>query len=184
MPARPTPVPRRRRQHAAAFAVAVLCAGLLGGCGFTDATERVYTPANGANENPAETEVAVLGAVIVSTTPGSGSFVATISNKSTEEPVSLNAVAGTDEDASVAAGQFVALPVAPTAFINLADTGGIPVTGDLAAGDFVRLNLGFDNGDRITINVPVVANAGDFAGLDGPAPATESAHEESDESGH
>jgi copper(I)-binding protein len=44
------------------------------------------------------------------------------------------------------------------------------MTGDFKAGDFIRLTLGFSNGDRVTLHVPVVANAGNYADLDGPAP--------------
>lgn len=157
-----------------ALGAALLACGLLGGCGFSDATEQVYTPANGANSNTAEAQVAVLGAVIVSTQSGSGSFVATISNKSLTSAVTLSALAGAGEDATVTAGQFVPPRVAEGGYVNLADTGGIPVAGGFAAGDFVQLTLNFDNDDRLTLRVPVVANAGDFAGLDGPAPPVES----------
>jgi hypothetical protein len=174
-------VPRPSRRLRSALGAALLACGLLAGCGFTDATERVYTPANGANSNTADADVAVLGAVIVSTEGGSGSFVATISNKSLASDVTLTALAGAGEDATVTAGQFVPPRVARGGYVNLADIGGIPVTGQFAAGDFVRVSLTFDNDDRLTLNVPVVANAGDFAGLDGPAPPVES--HESEEHG-
>lgn len=164
---------RPSRRLRTTLSAALLAFGLLAGCGFTDATERVYTPANGANSNTAEADVAVLGAVIVSTEVGSGSFIATVSNKSLTSEVVLSALAGAGEDAAVTAGQFVPPRVTKGGYVNLAEAGGIPVTGQFTAGDFVRVSLSFDNDDRLTLNVPVVANAGDFAGLDGPAPPVE-----------
>lgn len=176
-----TSAKRPSRRLWTAAGAALLAYGGLAGCGFTDATERVYTPANGANANVAEADVAVLGAVIVSTEDGSGSFIATISNKSLASEVTLGALAGAGEDAGVTAGEFEPPRVARGAYVNLADTGGIPVTGQFGAGDFVRVSLDFDNDDRLTLNVPVVANAGDFAGLDGPAPPVESPESEDGE---
>jgi hypothetical protein len=152
---------------------ATFAGALLTGCGFYDATERNYTPANGANNNPADTDVAVLGAAIVSTEPGAGTFIGVISNKSLDEAVALTGVAGIEESTSVTAGEFAPQSAEPGSFIDLSDQGEVKVTGDFAAGQFVRLALTFDNGDRVPINVPVVANAGDFADLDGPAPAPE-----------
>lgn len=169
-----THAPLLRRRLVTAAGAALVACGALSGCGFTDATERVYTPANGANVNTAEADIAVLGAVIVSAKGGSGRFVATISNKSLTSEVVLVAVVGADEDAKVTAGQFTPPRVGEGGYVNLADTGGIALTGPFAAGDFVRLSLSFDNDDRLIVHVPVVANAGDFAGLDGPVPPTQS----------
>ncbi len=160
---------------------ATFAGGLLSGCGFYDATERNYTPANGANNNPADTAVAVLGAGIVSTEPGSGTLIAVISNKSSTKAISLIGVAGIEESAAVTSAEFAPQTAAPNSFVDLSDEGAVKVTGEFEAGQFVRLAVTFDNGDRIPINVPVVANAGDFADLDGPAPAVES-EEESEES--
>ena len=150
---------------------AILMGGLLVGCGFTDATERNYTPANGANNNPADTEVAVLGAGIVSTEPGSGTLIAVISNKSPDGAIALTGVAGIEESTAVSAVEFAPQTAPPDSYVDLSDEGLVKMTGDFKAGGFVRLAFTFDNGDRVPINVPVVANAGEFAGLDGPAPA-------------
>ena len=59
-------------------AAVVALAAPLSSCGFDYATDRVYTPASGANNR--EGEVDVLSAVVVSAAEGSGTFVASLSN--------------------------------------------------------------------------------------------------------
>ncbi len=158
------------RRLAATVCTLVLAGGLATGCGFYDATDRPYTPANGTNDNPPDAEVAVLGAVIVSTEPGSGTFIATISNKSLVDDVALIAVAGGSTDVPITADEFEPKLATIGSFNNLADDSGIKVNGDFRAGDFVRLNLSFDNGDQLNVDMPVVPNSGYWANLDGPAP--------------
>ena len=160
------------------LAAAVLLAGPgLASCGFDEATDRWYTPAAGANSNEPDQTATVMGALIVSTEPGSGTFVATLTNKSTEQPITLESFEGGGES-PVQAAEVPPTEVAPAGHVNLAEKGGFKVTGDFHAGDFVEVSLGFDNGDRVTLQVPVVANADHFAGLDGPAPSpTEEAEE-------
>jgi hypothetical protein len=158
------------RRLATSVTAATLGGALVTGCGFSDATERAYTPAHGANQNPDDADVAVLGAAIVSTKPDSGTLIATVSNKSLDDDVALTAVVGVDEDASVAAARFRPQRAKPGDHIDLSDKGAVKLTGQFAAGDFVRLELDFDNGDRVRINVPVVPNSGHFSSLDSPAP--------------
>ena len=76
---------------------------------------------------------------------------------------------------------FEPVEIAPGALVNLADPpAGLTLTGDFEAGDFVEVSLGFDNGERTSIEVPVVPNSGYFEGLDGePAPADEPSDTES-----
>lgn len=159
------------RRVATGFIAATLAGGLATGCGFNDATERVYTPANGANENTADVSVAVLGAGIVSTEPGEGTFIAVISNKSLEDSVALTGVVGIEESATVTSSEFPPQEAAPGSYVDLSDDLEVKLSGEFRAGNFVRLALTFDNGDRVPINVPVVANAEYFSDLDGPAPA-------------
>ena len=160
------------------LAVAVLLTSpVLASCGFDEATDRWYTPAAGANSNEPDQSATVMGAVIVSTEPGSGTFVATLTNKSTEQPIVLESFEGAGE-LPVEAAEVPPTEVTPAGHVNLAEEGGLKVTGDFEAGDFVEVDLGFDNGDRVTLSVPVVPNADHFAGLDGPAPSpTEEAEE-------
>ena len=162
--------PALLRRAVATVCAAMLAGGLLTGCGFYDATDRPYTPANGANDNPDDTEVAVLGNVVVSTEPGSGTFIATITNKDLVDEVALTSIAGADPDQPITADEFEPVQVMPGGHVNLADAPPIKLTGDFGAGDFVRLNLGFDNGDNLSIDMPVVPNSGYWADLDGPAP--------------
>ena len=165
-----THLPPLLRRVAATICALALAGGLVTSCGFYDATDRPYTPANGVNDNPPDAEVAVLGAVVVSTNPGSGTFIATISNKSLVEDVALIAIAGADSDMPITADEFEPIVATKGSFINLAEAGGVKVNGAFAAGNFVRLNLTFDNGDKLTMDMPVVPNAGYYADLDGPAP--------------
>ncbi|MGL5825035.1 MAG: hypothetical protein ACRCYU_09500 [Nocardioides sp.] len=169
---------RRRRRLASSFAA--VAGVLLAGCGFSDATEVAYTPANGANSNPSNSQVAVLGAAIVSTKPSSGTLVATVVNKSPDNGVALTAVAGADEDGSVSARGFKPQRAKPDNHIDLSDKGAVKLAGPFAAGDFVNLQREFDNGDRLTMQVPVVPNSGHFADLDGPAPPPETPESDSE----
>ena len=52
--------------------------------------------------------------------------------------------------------------------VNLADPpAGIVLTGEFTAGDFIPLTVDFGNGERISLNVPVVANdTGYWEGMD------------------
>ena len=51
---------------------------------------------------------------------------------------------------------------------KLADGTGIPVTGEsIKLGDFVEVELTFENADPVTMKIPVVPNNRDFEGQDG-----------------
>ena len=156
-----------RRKLALVLGTVAICAPGLVACGFDAATDRPYTPAAGVYDQT--TAIDVSGAVIVSSAPGSGTFVASFSNEEEGEAAELTSL-DPASGATIESAEFEAVPVAAGGAVDLADEGGLPVTGDFAAGDFVELTLGFASGERITMNVPVVDNAGDFAGLDGPAP--------------
>lgn len=169
-----------RRSLALTVAALALTAPALTSCGFDYATDRYYTPANGANNR--DGVVDVLGAVVVSTEPGSGTFLASLSNNSTTEATSFTEL-GATEGGDVTAAEFEPVEVAPGALVNLAEPPAeIEVTGEFEAGDFVEVALGFDNGERTVVEVPVVDNHGYFEGLDGeplPVEETESGSESS-----
>ena len=66
----------RRRLAAVAL---VLLVPLLGACGFGYQTDQVYQPSVGVNDR--DGTVDVLGAVVVSSADGQGTFVASLVNK-------------------------------------------------------------------------------------------------------
>ena len=144
-------------------AAVVAHAAPLSSCGFDYATDRDYTPGSGANNR--EGEVDVLSAVVVSAAEGSGTFVASLSNGSEGEQT-LTAVAG--QDSTVTAAEFEPVVIPPGGLVNLADPpAGIVLTGELGAGDVVPLTVDFGNGERVSLNVPVVSDeTGYWEGLD------------------
>ena len=61
----------------------VLALPLLGSCGFNKATDKVYTPGAGTDDRTGDVDI--LSAVIVSAQPGSGTFIATLSNNEADK---------------------------------------------------------------------------------------------------
>lgn len=149
-----------------ALATAVLALPLLASCGFDVATGRVYTPAQGVNQRDASVDV--LNAVIVSSEDGSGTFIASFANNDLEEAAAFEALEGIDQ-AQVTADEFTPVQIPAGGFVNLAEEGGVEVSGDFQLGDFVPLSVQFSSGEQVELDVPTVPNCGDFAGLDGPA---------------
>jgi hypothetical protein len=149
-----------------ATAAAVLALAVpLSSCGFDYATDRDYTPAGGSNSR--EGDVDVLSAVVVSKAEGSGTFVASLSNNDADAEQSFTGVSG-DEDTTIEAADFDPITIKPGGLVNLADPpADVVLTGDFAAGDFLPLALDFGNGERVTMNVPVVADDfGYWEGMD------------------
>jgi hypothetical protein len=134
-------------------------------CGFNYATDRVYTPANGVNDR--EGTVDVLGAVIVSSKDGSGTFIASFANKDQEEPATFTALEPA-EAGSFQTAKFDPIEIPPGGLVNLATDGGPTVKGDFVAGDFVGVRVQFESGEQAEMDIPVVTNCGIFEGLDGP----------------
>lgn len=161
-----------RRSLALTTAAVALATTGLSSCGFDYATDREYTPAAGTNDR--DGVVDVLAAVVVSTEPGSGTFIASLSNGDEEKDASLTELSLTDGTPV----EFEPVVVKKGGLVNLAEPAlDLKLTGDFEAGDFVSLSLGFDNGERVVFDVPVVANHGYYADLDGPAPAEETSEE-------
>jgi hypothetical protein len=154
----------RLRSLATAAAVIALAAPLAS-CGFDNATEREYD-VNGAAENR-EGTVDVLSAVVVSAAEGSGTFVASLSNNDGTEEQSLTGLSG-GEGGSIEAAEFEPVTVPADGFVNLAEPpAGLVVTGDFTAGDFVPMSIEFANGERLSLNVPVVPDDfGYWEGMD------------------
>jgi hypothetical protein len=170
-----------RRSFALTAAALVLTAPALTSCGFDVATDRYYTPANGANNR--DGVVDVLGAVVVSGQPGSGTFIASLSNNSTTESASLTEL-GSGDGGDITAADFDPIEIKPGALVNLADPpADLTLTGDFEAGDFVSIALVLDNGERTVVDAPVVDDAGSFEGLDGSSASTDTPSETPTESG-
>jgi hypothetical protein len=148
----------------------VLALPLLGSCGFGKATDRVYTPAAGTNDR--DGVVKVLSAVIVAAQPDSGTFLASLSNSSTDTDYTLTGVAGNGDwsDLKVEPSDL-SIDVPARGFVNLVDEDPITVAGDFDPGRVAELTLTFDSGDTVTMDVPVVYACNAYAGLDGSASA-------------
>jgi copper(I)-binding protein len=145
-------------------AAVVALAAPLSSCGFDYATDREYDVTSASSNR--EGEVDVLSAVVVSAAPGSGTFVASLSNNNETDEQTFTAVAG--EDASVKAAAFEPISIKPGGFVNLAEpAAGIVLTGEFEAGDVVPLTVDFGNGERVSLNVPVVSDdTGYWEGMD------------------
>ena len=161
-----------RRSFALTIAAVALATTGLSSCGFDYATDREYTPGVGTNDR--DGTVDVLSAVVVSTAPGSGTFVASLSNGDETADVTLTDLGLTDGTPV----ELEPLVVTAGSLVNLAEPAAdLKLTGEFEAGDFVEVALGFDNGERVVLDVPVVDNGGYYADLDGPAPAEEPTEE-------
>ena len=145
-------------------AAVVALAAPLSSCGFDYATDRDYTPGSGANNR--DGDVDVLSAVVVSAAEGSGTFIASLSNNGSDEEETLTAVTG--QDSTVTAAEFEPVAIPAGGLVNLAEPAAdIVLTGDVAAGDVVPLTVDFGNGERVSLNVPVVSDdTGYWEGMD------------------
>jgi hypothetical protein len=152
------------RTKALAAAAALLAVPALSACGtnFDAQTDQVYTPADG--ENSRDGSVAVLNALIVSDSPGSGRFIAGLVNSSSSEADTLEGVEGVGDSAEVTfsiEGGDTEIP--PGGSLQLADDDSAMVAASgseevLAPGKFVRVSVSFENGDSTELNVPVLSS--------------------------
>jgi hypothetical protein len=153
----------RRRLAAVAL---VLLVPALGACGFNYQTDQVYQPGVGVNNR--DGKVDVLGAVVVSSVDGEGTFVASLVNKDQEDGDSLIQVTAEDLDANISAP----VEVPAGTLVNLADTGAVSVSGDtVKAGKFARVTLTFESGQRTEVNAPVVPYSEEFSDVRLASPA-------------
>lgn len=159
----------------------VLASPLLGSCGFDKATDRVYTPA--ATTNNRDGDVDVLGAGIVSAQPGSGTFIASLSNNKADQPFQLDSVAGAGDWSDLTISpDTLGIEIAPRGFVNLVGEDPITVTGDFTPGQVTELTLTFDSGDAVTMDVPVLYACNAFEGLDQSATLRSASESPSSES--
>lgn len=156
--------PWRRPLAAAAL---LLGAPALAACGEYP-TDQVYTPGVGTNDR--SSSVDVLHAVVVAEEDGTGVFIAGLANNDQREADGLSSVAGARDDADLRLTPTAAVEVPAGGFVQLADGGGVLVEGEqVKPGAVVWLTISFERGERVTMDVPVVARAGDFAAVEIPS---------------
>ena len=152
-----------RRSVALAAGVLLLGTPALTSCGFDYPTDRVNTITNGATDR--DNTVYVLNAVVVSSRPGTGTVIATLSNTNNPEPARLTSFSAS-KDAPLEATEEVDIGLLPDASVNLASSPQIRVSGDFKAGEFITLSFGFDNGEEVNVKAPVVTDCDEYDGLD------------------
>lgn len=162
----------RPRRHRLLGALAAVLAPLLAACGagFQAQTNQIYQPGPGISVR--DGGVYALNAQILTDGKGNGTLVAALINQvatpDTLESVSLQNRAGKQLDATILSST-IALPSQRS--VQLASTGDVRITGDLAAGTYATLSLFFRNAKPIEVGVPVVATAPMYDGVPlGPVP--------------
>ncbi len=155
------------RRTLATVAASLALVTALAACGFNYPTDRINNITAGANDRNGTVEV--LNAAIVSKQANLGSFVATLVNTSQTKQVTVTSITGDGK----AVGQVSVdpIPINPNGLVNLASQGGITIQGTFALGQFVTLSIAYDNGETSTLSVPVVADGGQWAGLDQATPS-------------
>jgi hypothetical protein len=126
---------------------------------FDEQTDKVYNPSAGVDDRSGEVDV--LNALIVSGADGSGTVCATLVNENQTTPDRLRGVAGqgTDTSLKVTPGGATAVPAG--GLLNLASQGRIFARGArVVPGNFVSITFTFQRAKAITVDVPVVSNAG------------------------
>lgn len=138
---------------------------LLSGCGYGEAldrtrgfdyaTDRINTLSNGTTDRSAS--VNVVGAVVVAQEHNLGAFAATLINTDENAPAALTSLAsGGAGEVTPFGGAPVSVAVPTNGLVNMFREDSVPVSGEFEAGDFVTITLGFDTGESITMDVPVV----------------------------
>lgn len=157
------------------LAAAILTVPVLASCGFDVQTDQVYTPADGANDR--DGMVDVLNILVVADGEGAGRLITGLSNNDTGEADELTSVRGEGDDAGVTytlLGGETEIPAG--GFVQLADEGKaqIRVEGEgVVPGGFLTLTLTFANAEEVTVEVPVLANEGDYADIEIPESETQ-----------
>ncbi|MCW2820029.1 MAG: hypothetical protein JWR42_2816 [Marmoricola sp.] len=162
----------RRRLAGASL---VLLVPLTASCGFGYQTDKVYQPGVGTDDR--SSTVDVLASVIVSGSDGSGTYVASLANKSQSKEISLTQLSG-PSGAEVKLSAPVKVPAAQ--LVNLANEPAITVSGSkVTPGAYLRLTFTFSDGATRKINVPVVDQTGEYADV-GASPTSTASPSASD----
>jgi hypothetical protein len=150
------------RRCLALGAAGLAATAALSACGFNYPTDRINNPVAGADYRNGTVDI--LNAAVVAAQANSGTFVATFVNGSATRTIALSSASGDNTAISTVNAQPFSLK--PNTVRNLASTGGIPVSGTFAMGQFVTISFQFDDGETANLDVPVVPDNGQWAGLD------------------
>lgn len=169
------------RKLALAAGLVCLAAPVLSSCGFDYATDRPNVIANGGFAL-GQNGMRVLATRIVADTSNRGVFIATLALNPTANPAVVASRApqltalGTRSDSAyqMTAGSFSPIAVTDTGAVNMADpsVGGIPVTGDFKAGSMIPVTLTFSDGEKVSVQTPVVTQCHEFASVSPQAGTT------------
>jgi hypothetical protein len=155
------------RRTLATVAASLALVSALAACGFNYPTDRINNITAGANDRNGTVEV--LNAAIVSKEANLGTLVATLVNTNQTQQVTVTSITG--DGTAVGQVSMQPFPINPNSVVNLASQGGISVEGTFSLGQFVKLTIAFDNGETAVLSVPVVSDAGQWAGLDHATPS-------------
>jgi hypothetical protein len=155
------------RRCLALGAAGLAATATLTACGFSYPTDRINNPVAGVDYR--DGTVDILNAVVVAKQANSGTFVATFVNSSPDKTIALQSASGDNTAISTVEAQPFSMQ--PNTLRNLADGSGIPVSGTFALGQFVNISFQFDDGESANLSVPVVADEGQWAGLDTATPS-------------
>jgi hypothetical protein len=133
----------------------------LAACGFDYPTDRINNVAEGADYR--DGTVDILNAVVVAQQANSGTFVATFVNNSPTKTISLQSASG--DNTAISSVDAPSFSLRPNTLVNLAQKKGIPVSGTFSLGQFVPISFTFDDGETADLQVPVVSDQGQWAGL-------------------
>lgn len=140
---------------------------------FDEQTDQVYNAAAGVNDRSGEVDV--LNALVVASTTGSGTVVATLVNNDQTHSDSLRSIAGSGADASLTVTPGGPTDIAANGLLNLATDGRNFISGpEVKLGRNVRITFSFDRAKAITLTVPVVGNTAEYAGVALPSASASS----------
>ncbi|HEX3932725.1 MAG TPA: hypothetical protein VHW64_18660 [Nocardioides sp.] len=155
------------RRSLALGAAGLAVTAALSACGLNYPTDRINNLVAGVDYRNGPVDI--LNAVVVAKGADTGTFVATFVNNSPGKAVSMQTASG--DNTSISTVDAPSFTLKPGSMLNLAADKGFPVSGTFAMGQFVNLSFQFDNGETATISVPVVADCGQWAGLDVATPS-------------
>ena len=162
------------RKLALAAGLVCLATPVLSSCGFDYATDRPNVISNGGFDQTGS-GMRVLATRVVADSNDHGVFIATIALNPTADaaadakkaPKLVGLAASSASSSQLTASSFSPIAVTSTGAVNLGDpsVGGIPVTGDFEAGAIIPITLTFSDGEKITVQTPVVTQCGDYASV-------------------